>query len=666
MGDRVIPRSGLFRSNQRLFALFDLVLGCPRPFRFHHLLDLKKMQSSKLPIEVCEHVIDHLPIDNLVLHFRIDAFRKSQQALYACMLVCRDWVPRSRHHLFRNVILCDTRQAHAFLDTLTHHLHRAKLVQSLSIWPRTPSSSRSLSARHSPLLGPPGSPTPSSRLFRKFSSGPPISVIPPVLSSFLRSPKLPFPVPEGIPPQIKQELRSTLEGGSPNSEVPMREQPQVKAEETPTPPCYYNWIYQVLTRLPSLLVNLSNLSLCQLPTLHPRFVHLVSCFKTVKTLRLWRLSDQSFREVIQVVNGLPQLRCLHVVECRWEQPGHFFPKRRLRLAELNCVTFNGTEKDMLDWLGSLQDLSRLSALQFTIPYGSDMAKLYHILQQCTHSLRYFYLSLVGTDDDPYGEPCIFYISYLILTTLFVEFLSLSNHSNLEYFGLLIPSSRFLNHLGAFSSRVSQLIPSSIVYLTITFLGTLDLGSLAALPSSWGDLDNALSDPKFNQLTYFVVALDSRLHWNHDRTLLQRTFQRVLPKCYRRRILWIGLMRGNKHTGEHFSTLHANFVCLGVMWGSNSCLRRRRERVQPRRGSEFFLPRIIALLHSTGIRSLESISLRYPASMPLQAASVSSCRALFAHAISYVGQGQLLHDGFERRLASFFYSGASNPHHTSRQ
>ncbi|KAJ3478844.1 hypothetical protein NLI96_g9477 [Meripilus lineatus] len=199
---------------------------------------------------------------------------------------------------------------------------------------------------------------------------------------------------------------------------------------------------------------------------------------------------------------------------------------------------------MVDWLGSRLDLSEFSALHLTILVDSDVVKLHHILQNRTHHLTYLYLCLMGTDDNSY------------------ESLSLLSHSRLECVELGLfweLQTGYLRHIGSISSRILQLIPPLIVYLTFTFLGNPDLESLAALESSWKIIDNALGDPKFNRLTHFVI--DPKFHWSPYRTAFQMTFRNMLPKCYQRRILWVAYVRDSEERGEHRSTSTAHFSLL---------------------------------------------------------------------------------------------------------
>ena len=97
------------------------------------------MQSSKLPIEVCERIIDCIPYpDYIPLSWEspsFDLIYESTRALRASALVCRSWVPRSQQHLFRHVQLRYTRQAHAFIEIVCQTPAMAQSVRVLSICP---------------------------------------------------------------------------------------------------------------------------------------------------------------------------------------------------------------------------------------------------------------------------------------------------------------------------------------------------------------------------------------------------------------------------------------------------------------------------------------------------------------------------------------------------
>ncbi|KAJ3474300.1 hypothetical protein NLI96_g12535 [Meripilus lineatus] len=312
----------------------------------------------------------------------------------------------------------------------------------------------------------------------------------------------------------------------------VRDQTQNKAEDASIPPCYYNWIYKLLIRLPHLLDNLSILAFVSFPTLHPQFIRLVSCFKTVKALGLWDSSGQSFSEIIQLINRLPQLIFLYIEGMKWDRPARFFPSQQLRLEQLTCsLTSNRMRADVLDWLGSLQHLSGLRCLEILSLESHDMSKVHHILNRYTHSLRFLDLASRTAD--------IF------------ESLSLSSLSQLECLGIRISPSPFRNHSALFSSCISQLLTPSLVYVNIGYFENLDPESFAVSQSDWKNVDDVLSDSKFNRLTYFVMNLHSEDEGIPVRNTLRATFKTIFPKSYKRRILWVAKSGGNsEHRAFH--------------------------------------------------------------------------------------------------------------------
>ncbi|KAJ3481792.1 hypothetical protein NLI96_g7411 [Meripilus lineatus] len=163
-----------------------------------------------------------------------------------------------------------------------------------------------------------------------------------------------------------------------------------------------------------------------------------------------------------------------------------------------------------------------------------------------HSLRF--LNLVSSDADIFGS------------------LSLSSHSKLECLDIWDPSLHLSpNGITLFASRISKLLSLSLVYLIIGPFKTLDLESLATSQSSWKDIDDALGQPKFNRLAYFVMRLSSSSEGNTDHEILQATFQYILPQSYQRGILWVGRYIGaiREYRGEHFPEQNVNYFLLST-------------------------------------------------------------------------------------------------------
>ncbi|KAI0931712.1 hypothetical protein AcW2_000543 [Taiwanofungus camphoratus] len=74
----------------------------------------------ELPIETCEHILDHLWDD--------------PRTLAACLHTCRAWVPRCRLHLYRVVTLKGKRRYRLFEKLLWRSPYIASYVRELSIW----------------------------------------------------------------------------------------------------------------------------------------------------------------------------------------------------------------------------------------------------------------------------------------------------------------------------------------------------------------------------------------------------------------------------------------------------------------------------------------------------------------------------------------------------
>lgn len=79
-----------------------------------------------LPVEICEHIIDHLVDESSPTEDKVS------RDLRACRLVCRAWVPRCRFHLFRslNIVSQDMLQSIAsFFQTSPFHADRVQTLR---------------------------------------------------------------------------------------------------------------------------------------------------------------------------------------------------------------------------------------------------------------------------------------------------------------------------------------------------------------------------------------------------------------------------------------------------------------------------------------------------------------------------------------------------------
>ena len=93
------------------------------------ILDLlADMNKSRLPIEICEHIIDSCPEPDKNWYGRPWYHTLRQTAL-----VCSAWLPRSRINLFYEVDLSDAYNVDLFLRTLQEAPHFADMVLRLTV-----------------------------------------------------------------------------------------------------------------------------------------------------------------------------------------------------------------------------------------------------------------------------------------------------------------------------------------------------------------------------------------------------------------------------------------------------------------------------------------------------------------------------------------------------
>ena len=83
------------------------------------------MSIPRLPTELCERIIDVVASDS--------QFEESPSVLSSCALVSWRWVPRTRIHLYRQVILDSQTRAHKFLISLSLTPGLGQFVKTLVI-----------------------------------------------------------------------------------------------------------------------------------------------------------------------------------------------------------------------------------------------------------------------------------------------------------------------------------------------------------------------------------------------------------------------------------------------------------------------------------------------------------------------------------------------------
>ncbi|KAI0758661.1 hypothetical protein C8Q74DRAFT_257960 [Fomes fomentarius] len=98
----------------------------------HHLSTQRVrqgMQTSRLPIQICEHVIDACHDNRQSAWQHETCYRTWCQTA----LVCYDWLPRSQLNLFRNIDIHSASHLDLLLRTLSDAPHLADLVSGVRI-----------------------------------------------------------------------------------------------------------------------------------------------------------------------------------------------------------------------------------------------------------------------------------------------------------------------------------------------------------------------------------------------------------------------------------------------------------------------------------------------------------------------------------------------------
>jgi len=80
-----------------------------------------------LPIELCESIIDFVAAFRFDKEWRVNSAEPGK-TLASCALVCSQWLPRSRFHLYQRPTLRGDRLTHRFIETIrsgdfTHYIH---------------------------------------------------------------------------------------------------------------------------------------------------------------------------------------------------------------------------------------------------------------------------------------------------------------------------------------------------------------------------------------------------------------------------------------------------------------------------------------------------------------------------------------------------------------
>lgn len=89
--------------------------------------------SWRLPLEVCENVIDYVSFDSWTTVEFSQSYPTTSQSLHACTLVCRDWLPRARINLYRYIHLDSKHKTAQFVWTLSTRPPLGEYVDHLCI-----------------------------------------------------------------------------------------------------------------------------------------------------------------------------------------------------------------------------------------------------------------------------------------------------------------------------------------------------------------------------------------------------------------------------------------------------------------------------------------------------------------------------------------------------
>lgn len=167
------------------------------------------------------------------------------------------------------------------------------------------------------------------------------------------------------------------------------------------------WICKVFQVLPPLLTNLYELRLEGLPTLHPVFHALSSRFTTVKSLSIQYpdTQEQSFREVIQIINGFKNLEKLDIFAaqntqdlCYWKQLNN------LKSLKVDYLGTRSTQ-DVYSWLLESKACSpnSLKKLSLSLLPNDSLETIVLKYSQSLQSIQINILSIELIDESEYKQ-----------------------------------------------------------------------------------------------------------------------------------------------------------------------------------------------------------------------------------------------------------------------
>ncbi len=113
------------------------------------------MINSRLPIDVCEHIIDACYQGDLSSDYGFTLLVEKSYRTWSCTaLVCSDWLPRTQFNLFCCVLVKSLSKCNLLLRTLSSSPHLASLVIQVHVKGYTVAKTHGLCTSYAKLLDP--------------------------------------------------------------------------------------------------------------------------------------------------------------------------------------------------------------------------------------------------------------------------------------------------------------------------------------------------------------------------------------------------------------------------------------------------------------------------------------------------------------------------------
>lgn len=323
--------------------------------------------------------------------------------------------------------------------------------------------------------------------------------------------------------------------------IPARSQPDLS-----TSPGYYNWFHRILNTLPVLIVNVMKLQLENLPMLHPVSIALLSRFKQVQVLLFKDCSQQSFTEIIRLVNRFSHLHTLDLYQCNWRRSAHCYSGKQHNLKRLGLTMIQeANAADTLTWITSSHStlaLDGLEILSSDTTHGNMIKRLSYVLQHSRNNLQYLRLALQGSPSRKSGQ----YLRYhkpenkmvLIQVGLFPSGIHTSfQQSSLKHIHLAISNIM----IPTLSSGLFLAFPTSIIVIQLDFWRGFEKVINQKYQDKWSSLDTFLCDPKYQRLKCFTLWTGPPQEPFDNDSILQ-ILCTFFPKLIETQILWWGNSR----------------------------------------------------------------------------------------------------------------------------